>query len=105
MMNKYRITISADRLKGTCPLYESGQQVAVFNSWYFEAYPTTKLCCHALAAMLTAVAPFSKGLSARELGFGKENDVAFVQCPDPVRPYTCGGTVTFRLQREEIRDP
>ncbi|GAH43041.1 unnamed protein product, partial [marine sediment metagenome] len=42
-------------------------------------------------------------LSAKEMGFGKGDNVAFIQCPDPGEPYTCGGTVTFRLQREEIQ--
>jgi len=64
-----------------------------------------KLCSHALAAMQTALGPFSKGVSARDLGFGKEENRAYVQCPDPGKPYTCGGTVTFRLEREETTDP
>jgi uncharacterized repeat protein (TIGR04076 family) len=102
-MNKYRVTISADKLTGTCPLYEPGQQVACLTGWYFEAQPAMKLCSHALAAMLTALGPFSRGVSARELGFGKEHDVAYMQCPDPGTPYTCGGTVTFRLEREPMR--
>ncbi len=101
-MNQYRVTISADKLEGTCPLYETGQQITVLNGWYFEAQSNMKLCCHALAAMLTALGPFSRGVSAREMGFGKENNVAYVRCPDPGQPYTSGGTVIFRLEREEI---
>jgi uncharacterized repeat protein (TIGR04076 family) len=103
-MKQYRITISVDKLEGVCPLYAPGQTVAALNGWYFESRQEMKLCAHAVAAMLTALGPFSKGISARDLGFGKEDDVAYIQCPDPGEPYTCGGTVTFRLEREETTD-
>jgi uncharacterized repeat protein (TIGR04076 family) len=104
-MKKYRVTISVDKLEGVCPLYAPGQTVATLNGWYFEPRQDMKLCLHTLAAMMTALGPFSKGVSARDLGFGKEENLAYVQCPDPGEPYTCGGTVTFRLEREEITDP
>jgi uncharacterized repeat protein (TIGR04076 family) len=104
-MNNYRVTISVEKLEGMCPLYAVGQTVATLNGWYFESRQEMKLCSHAVAAMLTALGPFSKGVSARDLGFGKDDDLAYVQCPDPGKPYTCGGTVTFRLEREEIANP
>jgi len=50
--------------------------------------------------MLTLLSPFLKGVSAKTLGISSEDDVGYVQCPDPGRPYTCGGTVVFRLVRE-----
>lgn len=104
-MKKYRVTITVEKLEGVCPLYAPGLTVATLNGWYFEAGQEMKLCSHAVAAMLTALGPFSKGVSARDLGFGKEADLAYIQCPDPGKPYTCGGTATFRLEREEIADP
>jgi uncharacterized repeat protein (TIGR04076 family) len=103
-MKKYRVTINVEKLEGVCPLYLPGQTVAILNGWYFESRLELKLCSHAVAAMLTALGPFSKGVSARDLGFGKEDDVAYIQCPDPGEPYSCGGTVIFRLEREEITD-
>jgi hypothetical protein len=57
-----------------------------------------------MAAMLTALGPFSREVSARDLGFGKEDDGAYLQCPNPGEPYTCRGTVTFRLEREESEE-
>jgi uncharacterized repeat protein (TIGR04076 family) len=101
-VKQYRVHIDIEKLEGVCPLYKPGQTVAILNKWYFESLSKSHLCSHALAAMLTALAPFSRGVSARELGFGKEDDLAYIQCPDPGEPYTCGGTVTFRLKREEI---
>ncbi|MEM4465809.1 MAG: hypothetical protein QXJ95_09690 [Ignisphaera sp.] len=44
---------------------------------------------------------FLKGVSAPELGIGTEDDVEYVQCPDPVRPHTTGGTMVSELRRED----
>jgi uncharacterized repeat protein (TIGR04076 family) len=60
------------------------------------------VCLHALCSMLTLLMPFLKGVSAKVLGIGKENDVGYVQCPDLGEPYTCGGTVVFELRRGMI---
>jgi len=54
--------------------------------------------------MLTLLSPFLKGVSARALGIGREDDVGYVQCPDPEEPHTSGGTVVFELRREEIKE-
>ena len=62
------------------------------------------VCIHALASMLTLLSPFLKGVSAKLLGIGMEDDVGYVQCPDPGEPYTCGGTVVFELKRDKIQD-
>ena len=102
-MKKYRVTITAEKLEGVCPLYHPGQTVTELNWWYFDVKHSLNLCYHALVAMMTTLIPFSRGLSAKEMGFGKGDDVAFIQGPDPGEPYTCGGTFTFRLHREEIQ--
>lgn len=101
-MNKYRVIITVDRLDGICPLYQPGQKVSELYWWYFDKDKSMNLCAHAIASMLTAIVPFSRGISAEEMGFGKKNDVAYVQCPDPGEPYTCGCTVVFRLEREKL---
>jgi len=62
------------------------------------------LCLHALASMLTLLSPLLKGVSARILGIGGEEDAGYVQCPDPGKPYTCGGTVVFELRREKVKE-
>jgi hypothetical protein len=52
--------------------------------------------------MLTLLTPFLKGVSAKSLGIGDEDDVGNVQCPDPSEPYTSRGIVVFELKREKI---
>jgi uncharacterized repeat protein (TIGR04076 family) len=59
------------------------------------------VCLHALAAMLTLLAPLLKGAPATALGIGKEEDTEYAQCPDPGEPYTCRGAAIFELKREK----
>jgi hypothetical protein len=54
--------------------------------------------------MLTLLAPLLKGIPATALGIGKQEDTGYAQCPDPGKPYTCGGTVIFELKREKIKE-
>jgi uncharacterized repeat protein (TIGR04076 family) len=103
-MERYRVKVIVENLDGVCPLYKPGQTVCELNCWYFDKKKMMNLCGHALLSMMSALVPFSRGISAKEMGFGKEDDVAFVQCPDPGEPYTCGGTVVFRLERKKIAE-
>jgi len=59
---------------------------------------------HTLASMIILLSPFLKGILARDLGISGEDDVGYAQCPDPGKPYACGGTVVFELRREEIKE-
>ncbi|UCB45364.1 MAG: TIGR04076 family protein [Spirochaetota bacterium] len=70
-------------MNGICPLYKPGQVLSELHWWYFDEQKTTNLCSHALCSMMTALNPFSRGVSAKEMGNRKEDDIAFVQCPDP----------------------
>jgi len=49
--------------------------------------------------MLTLLSPFIKGVSAKELGIGSEDDIGYIKCPNPRKPYAYGGTVIFELRR------
>ena len=60
------------------------------------------ICIHALSALSTFLPALLHGLSAKELGIGEEEDVGYLQCPDPGAPYTRGGAVLFELRREAL---
>jgi len=49
--------------------------------------------------MISLLSPFIHGVSAKLLGIGDKDDEGYLQCPDPGKPYTCGGTVVFRVKR------
>jgi len=97
----YRVKICVREVRGYCSMgYKSGDCFLVEK--YYVRDVGRGMCLHALASMLTLLSPFLKGISARDLGIGRGDDVGYVQCPDPGEPYTCGGTVIFELRREKL---
>ena len=101
---KYRIRVTVKEVKGKCALgYKTGDMF-IIEQYYIEPVKQTRICLHALSSMLTLISPFLKGIPGKDLGIGKEEDVGYVQCPDPGPPYTCGGTVVFELKRETLNE-
>jgi len=99
----YRVEVVVREVRGECALgYRPGDSFTV-ERYYIPGCQGRPVCLHALAAMLTFLPALLKGVSARELGIGSGDDVGYVQCPDPGRPYTCGGTVVFELRRSVVR--
>lgn len=101
-MASYRVRVTVREVRGYCALGLKPGDEFVIERYYFLTQQNTRVCLHALVGMSSLLLPFLKGVSARELGIGIENDVGFVHCPDPGGPYTTGGTVIFELRREEI---
>jgi len=98
----YVVEVTVKEVRGFCALgYRPGDGFAV-ERFYIKETRGKPVCLHALSAMLTLLSPFLKGVSARELGIGSEDDVGYLQCPDPGKPYTCGGTVVFELRRRQV---
>ena len=98
---KARIRLTVEKIKGHCPLYKIGD-IIIIEEFYINVKASPNICIHALAAMSTLLSAFLNGSSAIELGIGSQENIGFVQCPDPSQPYTQGGTVLFKLEREEI---
>ena len=99
---KYRVKIVVKDVEGKCAAgYKPGDEF-VIEDFYIKPNQRVKICMHALSAMATLLIPFIKGISAKKLGIGKEENIGYVQCPDPGPPYTCGGNVIFELQRETV---
>lgn len=64
---------------------------------------TNNICVHALGSMLSMIVPLSKGISFKQLGLTTvEGEKGYVQCLDPGKPYTEGGTVLFEIERERM---
>ena len=49
--------------------------------------------------MMSLLSPFIHGVSAKSLGIGDKDDEGYLQCSDPGKPYTNGGTVIFKIKR------
>jgi len=101
MSTAYRVRVCVREVRGNCAMgYKPGDCFVVERFYISEV--GKGICIHALSSMLTLLSPFLKGVSAKVLGIGERDDVGYVQCPDPGKPYTCGGTVVFELRRERI---
>ena len=99
----YRVEVCVKKVKGKCAIGYKPGECFTFEKYYIKDVGRG-VCIHALASMLTLLSPFLKGVSAKTLGIGTEDNVGYVQCPDPGEPYTCGGTVVFELRREKAPD-
>lgn len=89
------LQIEVVEIQGECPVYKKGDRFFIVDG--FRLHSKIELCLHSLSSIMPYYAALSRGVSARELGLGK--DAAFVQCLDPCR-FTNGGTVIFRITTE-----
>ena len=100
-MSLYKVIIEVVEVRGKCAAgYKPGDKI-VLHGFYIVSKESSNVCMHAFSALLSLLSAFAHGASARELGIGSTDDEGYLQCPDPGKPYTCGGTVIFRLRRVE----
>jgi uncharacterized repeat protein (TIGR04076 family) len=91
------LTVKVVRICGKCPVYEVGDEFFIRQGYKLES--KIPVCMHSLASLIPYYNAFAKGISAEELGLGKENKL-FLQCLDP-RDLTDGGTVTMEISKNE----
>jgi len=104
LLTQYKIRLTVKEVRGSCALgYKVGDEIIV-ERYYIPEWQKCKICLHALTSMAPLLMLFAKGISAKELGIGNMDDTGYVQCPDPGKPYTEGGTVIFELNRESLED-
>jgi len=78
-------------VRGFCAAnYKVGDEFIV-EWFYIKPATNVKICLHALNSMLTLSMPFTNGVSAKELGIGREDDVGYIQCPDPGKLFSTYG--------------
>lgn len=94
------LEIIVHKIKGFCPVYKLGDKILVDDP-EIVINKTDALCTHALSTILhyTTIlehdwCPVKLGLTTKE-----DPDCAYMQCVDPGKPYTDGGTVIFKCKR------
>ncbi len=98
----YMVEIIVKEVRGYCACnYKIGDKF-VIERFYIKSNQQSKICIHALSSMLTLLSKFLAGVSAKDLGIGEVDDIGYLQCPDPGKPYTKGGTVIFELRRIKL---
>ena len=100
--NRYRLIIAVREIRGSCPVFKVGDKIVV-ESPKIIVDETDNMCIHAFGCMLSMIVPLSHGISFKKLGLAKEDgETGYIQCLDPGKPYTNGGTVLFEIRREKI---
>jgi len=94
------LEIKVHEIRGICPVYKEGDRIIV-NDPQIVLEKTDALCTHALSTLLHYVLILERNWCPVELGLtdAAHPDVAYLQCVDPGKPYTDGGTVIFACRR------
>ena len=94
------LEIEVCEIRGKCPVYKVGDKIVVDDP-KIVLRETDALCTHALSSLLHYVLALEEGADPVKLGLSKPEDRehAYIQCVDPGKPYTDGGTVIFRCRR------
>ena len=94
------LEIEVVEVRGKCPMYRVGDKIVIEGASILLD-KTDALCIHALSVILHYAVAFDEGADPVKLGLTKPEDRenAYVQCVDPWKPYTEGGTVIFRIKR------
>lgn len=94
------LEITVCEIRGKCPVHKVGDKI-VIDDPRIVLRETDALCTHALSSLLHYVLALEEGADPVKLGLSKPEDRehAYIQCVDPGKPYTNGGTVIFRCRR------
>jgi len=87
-------------IRGRCPVHKLGDRILIDGA-KIVMEKTDALCIHALPTILHYAVALDEGADPVKLGLTKPGDKehAYLQCVDPWKPYTDGGTIIFRIKR------
>lgn len=74
-----KIAITVKKIVGKCPLYRVGDRI-LLNDFYIVTNESANICLHAFTGLSTLLSAFAHGISAKDLGIGKHNDLGCLQC-------------------------
>lgn len=94
------LEIEVFKINGDCPVHKVGDRITIEGSRIILE-KTDSLCIHALTTLLHYVVALDNGVDPVTLGLSTPRDkkVVYLQCLDPGKPLTDGGTVFFRCKR------
>ncbi len=94
------LEIKVCKIKGECPVYKVGDKITI-DGPKILLDKTDAVCVHALSTLLHYVVALEGGADPVKLGLSKDREHAYMQCVDPGKPYTEGGTVIFECRKIE----
>ena len=86
-------------IRGRCPIHKTGDKI-VIDGARIDLQRTNNLCSQALSSLLHYAVARREGIDPRMLGLSIDRRFAYVQCLDPGKPYTEGGTIIFKCYLE-----
>jgi uncharacterized repeat protein (TIGR04076 family) len=94
------LEIRVHEIRGKCPVHREGDRITVDDP-EIDLERTDALCTHALSTILHYTTILERKWCPVELGLTVDGDEehAYMQCVDPGKPYTEGGTVIFQVRR------
>jgi uncharacterized repeat protein (TIGR04076 family) len=94
------LEIEVCEVRGKCPVHKVGDKI-IIDDPKVVLRETDALCTHALSSLLHYVLALEEGADPVKLGLSKPDDRehSYIQCVDPGKPYTDGGTVIFKCRR------
>ena len=94
------LEIRVREIRGKCPVYKVGDKM-VIDDPKILLEKTDAICTHALSTLLHYVTILEHDWCPVKLGLTTSHDPnhAYMQCVDPGKPYTDGGTVVFECRR------
>ena len=94
------LEIRVREIRGSCPVYRVGDKI-VIDAPEILLSRTDALCTHALSTLLHYTTILEHDWCPVKLGLTTPQDpeYAYMQCVDPGKPYTDGGTVVFECRR------
>ncbi len=98
----YEVVVEVVDVRGYCAAgYKRGDKFIIHGFYIDPEENKAKICIHALTGMMSILSSFIHGVSAKSLSIGDKEDEGYLQCPDPGKPYTNGGTVIFKVKRRK----
>ena len=96
------LEIIVHKIKGLCPVYKVGDKI-IIDDPEIILDKSDALCTHALSTILHYTTILEHNWCPVKLGLTteKETDFAYMQCVDPGKPFTEGGTVIFKCKKIE----
>jgi uncharacterized repeat protein (TIGR04076 family) len=94
------LEIEVVEVRGKCPVHKVGDKIVV-DGPNIVLEKTDALCIHALSVILHYAVALDEGADPVKLGLTtiKDREHVYLQCVDPWKPYTEGGTVIFRIKK------
>jgi len=94
------LEIKVREIRGSCPVHKVGDRI-VIDSPKILLDETDAICTHALPTLLHYATILEHDWCPLKLGLTtpENQEHAYMQCIDPGRPYTEGGSVIFECRR------